>query len=76
MRRFRAVIGHFRLSTLLQIAPPASIATVLREPRARLPCTPSRVHIAIWQPRGGHIQTSAARACRRSARSTSFFRSR
>ena len=34
--RYRAVSGHFSLTTLLQIADQSSIATVLREPRARL----------------------------------------
>jgi hypothetical protein len=34
--RYRAVSGHFFLATLLRISDPASIATVLREPRARL----------------------------------------
>src|SRR5579863_24533 len=34
--RYRAVSGHFSLTTLLQITNAASIATVLREPRARL----------------------------------------
>src|SRR5271156_2805263 len=34
--RSRAVSGHFSLTTLLQIADQSSIATVLREPRARL----------------------------------------
>ncbi len=33
---YRAVSGHFLLTTLLQIADAASIATVLREPRVRL----------------------------------------
>ena len=33
---YRAVSGHFSLTTLLQIADASSIATVLREPRARL----------------------------------------
>ncbi len=33
---YRAVSGHFSLGTLLQITDAASIATVLREPRARL----------------------------------------
>jgi hypothetical protein len=33
---YRAVSGHFSLTTLLQIADALSIATVLREPRARL----------------------------------------
>jgi hypothetical protein len=34
--RCRVVSGHFSLTTLLQITDAASIATVLREPRARL----------------------------------------
>ncbi len=34
--RYRAVSGHFSLPTLLQVADAPSIATVLREPRARL----------------------------------------
>lgn len=34
--QYRAVSGHFSLPTLLQIADASSIATVLREPRARL----------------------------------------
>ena len=34
--RYRMVSGHFSLTTLLQITDAASIATVLREPRARL----------------------------------------
>jgi hypothetical protein len=34
--RYRAVSGHFTLTTLLQIADVSSICTVLREPRARL----------------------------------------
>ncbi len=33
---YRVVAGHFMLPTLLRIAPPTRIATVLREPRARL----------------------------------------
>jgi hypothetical protein len=33
---YRAVSGHFALDTLLQITDAASVATVLREPRARL----------------------------------------
>ncbi len=32
----RVVSGHFCLETLLRVAPPSSIATVLREPRARV----------------------------------------
>ena len=36
MRSYRAVSGHFSLSTLLQIAPASAIGTILREPRARL----------------------------------------
>jgi hypothetical protein len=36
LARYRAVSGHFSLSTLLRIADPAAIGTVLREPRARL----------------------------------------
>lgn len=38
------VSGHFSLPTLLQVAPPSSIATVLREPRARL-----LSHFAYWR---------------------------
>jgi hypothetical protein len=34
--RYRAISGHFSLPTLLQVADAPSIATVLREPRARL----------------------------------------
>jgi hypothetical protein len=34
--QYRMVSGHFSLTTLLQISDAASIATVLREPRARL----------------------------------------
>lgn len=34
--RYRAVSGHFSLTTLLQIADASAICTVLREPRARL----------------------------------------
>jgi hypothetical protein len=34
--QYRAVSGHFSLATLLQVTDAASIATVLREPRARL----------------------------------------
>jgi hypothetical protein len=33
---YRVVSGHFSLTTLLQVAPASSIATVLREPRTRL----------------------------------------
>lgn len=33
---YRFVIGHFTLATMLRVAPPSRIATVLREPRARL----------------------------------------
>src|SRR5271169_5946187 len=36
LRRYRAVSGHFSLPTLLKVAPPSSIMTVLREPRTRL----------------------------------------
>jgi hypothetical protein len=36
LRRYRAVSGHFSLATLLKVAPPSSIMTVLREPRTRL----------------------------------------
>lgn len=36
LRDYRVVAGHFMLPTLLRIAPPARIVTVLREPRARL----------------------------------------
>lgn len=55
MRRFRAIIGHFRLSTLLRVAPSGSIATVLREPRARLLSLYSfaRAHpdlVSMWRP--------------------------
>lgn len=35
-RRYRAILGHFSLDTMLTVADPASIGTVLREPRARL----------------------------------------
>jgi hypothetical protein len=38
------VSGHFSLPTLLQVAPPSAIATVLREPRARL-----LSHFAYWR---------------------------
>lgn len=38
------VSGHFSLPTLLRIAPASSIATVLREPRARL-----LSHFAFWR---------------------------
>ncbi len=34
--RYRAVSGHFALDTLLQVTDAGSVATVLREPRARL----------------------------------------
>ncbi len=36
LRRYRAISGHFSLTTLLEIADASSISTVLREPRARL----------------------------------------
>ena len=36
LSRFRAVSGHFTLPTLLQITSASSVATILREPRARL----------------------------------------
>lgn len=36
LARHRIVAGHFSLDTLQRIAPPSSIFTVLREPRARL----------------------------------------
>lgn len=36
LNTYRAVSGHFSLSTLSQIADPSSIATILREPRTRL----------------------------------------
>ena len=36
MRSYTAVVGHFSLPTLLGLTEPAAIATVLREPRARL----------------------------------------
>jgi hypothetical protein len=36
LSRYRAISGHFSLPTLLQIADASSIATILREPRARL----------------------------------------
>jgi hypothetical protein len=36
LSRSKVVFGHFCMPTLLRIAPPRSIATVLREPRARL----------------------------------------
>ena len=36
LRGYRAVFGHFTLPTLMRLAPLADIATVLREPRARL----------------------------------------
>lgn len=36
LREFRVVSGHFSLPTLLQITDPEWIATVVREPRARL----------------------------------------
>jgi hypothetical protein len=36
LARYRAVSGHFSLTTLLRIADASSICTVLREPRARL----------------------------------------
>src|SRR5437660_10796210 len=36
LSRSDVVFGHFSLPTLLKVAPPASIATVLREPRTRL----------------------------------------
>lgn len=35
MRSYRAVSGHFSLTTLLQIAPSSAIGTILREPRTR-----------------------------------------
>lgn len=34
--RSKVVFGHFCLPTLLKVSPPRSVATVLREPRARL----------------------------------------
>lgn len=36
LRDYRVVSGHFSLPSLLTLAPPAAIATVVREPRARL----------------------------------------
>ncbi len=36
MRRYRAVSGHFSLTTLLQITTASAIGTILREPRARV----------------------------------------
>jgi hypothetical protein len=36
LARYRAITGHFGLSTLLQVTDASSIATVLREPRTRL----------------------------------------
>jgi hypothetical protein len=42
------VAGHFSMSTLLQVASPTSIATVLREPRARL-----LSHFAYWRLSSG-----------------------
>lgn len=41
---YQVIIGHFSLSTLAQVSSPASIATVLREPRARL-----LSHFAYWR---------------------------
>lgn len=38
------VSGHFSLPTLLQVTPPSAIATVVREPRARL-----LSHYAYWR---------------------------
>jgi hypothetical protein len=38
------VSGHFSLPTLLRVAPPSAIATVVREPRARL-----LSHFAYWR---------------------------
>jgi hypothetical protein len=53
MGAFAAVSGHFGLPTLLRIAPPSSIATVLREPRARLLSTYAYWRSAVgnaWRP--------------------------
>lgn len=36
LRRYRAISGHFSLTTLLEITDASSVSTVLREPRARL----------------------------------------
>jgi hypothetical protein len=55
MQSHRVVMGHFRLATLLTLAPPSSIATVLREPRARLLslysfARSSSTLTAMWRP--------------------------
>ena len=49
------VSGHFSLPTLLRVAPPESIATVLREPRARLLSVYASWRLSpeadeMWQP--------------------------
>jgi len=36
LRDYRAIAGHFSLDTLLSVAPPSALCTVLREPRARV----------------------------------------
>jgi hypothetical protein len=48
LRHYPVVSGHFSLTTLSQASPPERIATVLREPRARL-----LSHYAYWRLSSG-----------------------
>jgi hypothetical protein len=48
LRQYPVVSGHFSLATLSQVSPPELIATVLREPRARL-----LSHYTYWRLSSG-----------------------
>jgi hypothetical protein len=66
LARYPVVAGHFSLPTLRRLAPAASIATVLREPRARLVSAFMFVRLSAvihdWQPYGSEVLAEPARS--------------
>jgi hypothetical protein len=63
---FPYVSGHFSLPTLLRVAPASNIATVLREPRARLLSAFLFLRLSplveFWGPYGSGVLADAARS--------------
>lgn len=66
LARYRAVSGHFSLPTLLRLAPAANVATVLREPRARLLSVYMFLRLSpmidFWGPYGAEVLAAPARS--------------
>jgi len=66
LTRYQVISGHFSLPTLLRVTSPSSIATVLREPRARLISAFMFIRltpiVAFWGPYGREVLAGAAKS--------------